>query len=213
MMVFERLAQPFFARPARVVAADLLGKRLVRAVNGRSLSGLIVETEAYCDAEEPDLACHGDKANGGQPTPRTAVMFGPAGFAYVYFTYGMHWMFNVVTGAEGQANAVLIRALEPATGVDVMRENRNGRSHLELTNGPAKLAQALAIDKSLNGANLCAPDGVIWLENAPATLPEAIAAGPRIGLGKTPEPWLSVPWRYWLRDNPYVSHHASKESL
>jgi len=201
----ERLPQSFFARPARVVAVDLLGKKLGRRVNGRRLAGLIVETEAYCDAAERDLACHGDKANDGQPTSRTAVMFGPAGVAYVYFTYGMHWMFNVVTGAAGQANAVLIRALEPVDGVAMMTENRNGRPRRQLTNGPAKLAQALAIDKTLNGANLCALDGVIWVENAPAAPPEAIAAGPRIGLGQTPEPWLSIPWRFWLRGNPFVS--------
>ena len=201
----KQLEQAFFARPARQVAGDLLGKSLVRLVNGRRLSGIIVETEAYCDAAEPDLACHGDRANQGQPTPRTAVMFGPAGVAYVYFTYGMHWMFNVVTGQPDQANAVLIRALEPVEGVEEMGVNRNGRSHTQLTNGPAKLAQALAIDKSLNGANLCAADGVIWLETAPAAPPEAIATGPRIGMGKTPEPWYSIPWRYWLRDNPFVS--------
>jgi DNA-3-methyladenine glycosylase len=201
----ERLSLPFFARPARKVAADLLGKRLVRQVNGRRLSGIIVETEAYCDAGEPDLACHGDRTNHGRPTPRTAVMFGPAGIAYVYFTYGMHWMFNVVTGQDGQANAVLIRALEPVEGIEMMVQNRNGRPHNQLTNGPAKLAQALAIDKSLNGANLCAADGVIWLENAPKAAPTAISSGPRIGLGQTPEPWLSIPWRYWLRDNPFVS--------
>ncbi|MCB9422573.1 MAG: DNA-3-methyladenine glycosylase [Ardenticatenaceae bacterium] len=201
----ERLERSFFARPARQVAAELLGKRLVRLVNGRRLAGIIVETEAYCDAAEPDLACHGDRANQGKPTPRTAVMFGPAGVAYVYFTYGMHWMFNIVTGQPGEANAVLIRALEPVEGIEQMMVNRNGRSHRQLTNGPAKLAQALAIDKSLNGANLCTPDGVIWLESTLAVLPEAIATGPRIGLGQTPEPWLSIPWRYWLRDNPYVS--------
>lgn len=200
-----RLEQIFYARPARQVAVDLLGKRLVRLVNGRILSGTIVETEAYCDAAEPDLACHGDRSNKGRPTPRTAVMFGPAGFAYVYFTYGVHWMFNIVTGQAGQANAVLIRALEPVDGIGEMVQNRNGRARHQLTNGPAKLAQALAIDKSLNGANLCAPDGVIWLENAPAMPAEAIATGPRIGLGQTPEPWLSMPWRYWLRDNPFVS--------
>lgn len=204
-MMDERLERSFFARPARQVAAELLGKRLVRLVNGRRLAGIIVETEAYCDAAEPDLACHGDRANQGKPTPRTAVMFGPAGVAYVYFTYGMHWMFNIVTGQPGEANAVLIRALEPVEGIEQMMVNRNGRSHRQLTNGPAKLAQALAIDKSLNGANLCTPDGVIWLESTLAVLPEAIATGPRIGLGQTPEPWLSIPWRYWLRDNPYVS--------
>ncbi len=200
----KRLPYAFYARPARQVAQDLLGKLLARRFDGRLICGRIVETEAYCDADEPDLACHGDRANDGRPTPRTAVMFGSAGFAYVYFTYGMHWMFNIVTGQEGQANAVLIRALEPLTGVDLMAQNRNGRSRREWTNGPAKLAQALAIDKSLNGANLCQPDGVIWLEDAPPPS-EQIAAGPRIGLGQTPEPWYSIPWRYWLRGNPYVS--------
>lgn len=204
-MINQRLDFSFFARPACQVAADLLGKSLVRLVNGRRLSGIIVETEAYCDTAERDLACHGDRANRGQPTPRTAVMFGAAGFAYVYFTYGMHWMFNIVTGQTDQANAVLIRALEPVAGIEQMVLNRNGRAPAQLTNGPAKLTQALAIDKSLNGSNLCAADGVIWLETAPAVPPQAVATGPRIGLGQVPEPWLSIPWRYWLRDNPFVS--------
>jgi DNA-3-methyladenine glycosylase len=200
-----RLAEEFFARPARVVAAELLGKKLVRLVDGRHLSGLIVETEAYCDAELPDMACHGDRANNGRPTARTAVMFGPPGFAYVYFTYGMHWMFNIVTGQAGQANAVLIRALEPVEGVAIMTANRNGRPRRELTNGPAKLAQALAIDQSLNGANLCAADGVIWVESGTAVTLDQVQTGPRIGLGQTPEPWLSMPWRFWLRGNLFVS--------
>lgn len=201
-----RLPQSFYARGARTVAVALLGKRLVRRLpDGQLLAGTIVETEAYCDADEPDLACHGDRANNGRPTPRTQVMFGPAGFAYVYFTYGLHWMFNVVTGQPDVANAVLIRALEPAAGQSVMGRHRNGRTGVQLTNGPAKLAQALAIDKSLNGANLCTPDGVIWIEDAPPLPETAVVTGPRIGLGKTPEPWLSIPWRYWVRDNPYVS--------
>lgn len=205
----SRLDIPFYARSARTVAAGLLGKQLVRLLdsrgNGRLLRGMIVETEAYCDTDQPDLACHGDRANQGQPTGRTAVMFGPAGHAYVYFTYGMHWMFNVVTGQPGQANAVLIRALQPLEGIDLMQQRRGKRPLAQLTNGPAKLAQALAIDKSLNGANLCRPDGVIWIDDAPPVAPDQIATGPRIGLGKTPEPWFSMPWRYWIRDNPFVS--------
>ncbi len=196
----ERLEQAFFARGAREVAVALLGKRLVRLYNGRRLSGLIVETEAYCDATEPDLACHAHRANKGQPTPRTAVMFGPPGIAYVYFTYGMHWMFNIVTGQPGQANAVLLRALKPQEGIEVMRANRRCHDLNQLTNGPAKLTQALGIDQSLNGANLCAPDGVIWVEDAPGIPLAHIATGPRIGLGKTPEPWRSIPWRYWLNE-------------
>lgn len=203
----RQLAYSFYARPARVVASALLGKKLVRMMNGRTLSGTIVETEAYCDGDAPDLACHGDRANGGKPTPRTQIMFGPAGHAYVYFTYGMHWMFNVVTGAPGQPNAVLVRALEPMEGVDCMTDFRRSRPYAELTNGPAKLAQALAIDKACNGANLCDPDGVIWIEAAPDIDPRHVCTGPRIGLGQTPEPWLSAPWRYWVKDHPFVSRH------
>jgi DNA-3-methyladenine glycosylase len=205
-----RLDVSFYARPSCIVAPALLGMRLVRLVDGRQLRGLIVETEAYCDGPAPDLACHGHRANGGKPTPRTQVMFGPAGHAFVYFTYGMHWMFNVVTGETGQANAVLVRALQPEVGVEEMRLRRGGRTAVprplpDLTNGPAKLTQAMAIDQSFNGANLCDPDGVIWIESAPDVNPAAICTGPRIGLGKTPEPWLSMPWRYWLKDNPFVS--------
>ena len=201
----SRLPQSFYAQSARTVAQALLGKKLVRRLNGRLLSGIIVETEAYCDGQERDLACHGERVNDAQPTPRTAVMFGPAGFAYVYFTYGIHWLFNVVTGQEGQPNAVLVRALQPVDGTEQMIELRGERPLTQLTNGPAKLTQALAIDKSHNGANLCRPDGVLWIEDALAVPPSQIAVGPRIGLGKTPEPWHSIPWRYWLVDNPFVS--------
>jgi DNA-3-methyladenine glycosylase len=207
-----RLDENFYARPARVVAQALLGKKLVRLMgDGRLLSGLIVETEAYCDGDAPDLACHGDRANGGKPTPRSQIMFGPAGHAYVYFTYGMHWMFNVVTGKTGQANAVLVRALQPVDGVEWMQVGRDGpeaasgRPYHQLTNGPAKLTRALAIDQSLNGANLCDAAGVIWIESAADVDPSHICTGPRIGLGQTPEPWLSMPWRYWLKGNPFVS--------
>ena len=201
----NKLTTEDYARPSRTVAQALLGKKLVRMVGGQQVSGIIVETEAYCDTAERDLACHGDKANGGQPTARTEIMFGPAGFAYVYFTYGVHWMFNVVTGQPDQANAVLIRALEPIEGLEFMREQRGGRPLPELTNGPAKLAQALAIDKNHNGLNLCGPGGVIWIESAPDLPSDRISIGPRIGLGKTPEPWFSMPWRYWITNNSFVS--------
>jgi DNA-3-methyladenine glycosylase len=205
-LLMMQLPQEFYARPARRVAVDLLGKRLVRLVDGRRVGGIIVETEAYCDGDELDLACHGDRANNGRPTPRTQVMFGPAGFAYVYFTYGMHWMFNIVTGAADEANAVLVRALEPVEGEEIMVLNRGGkRPRMELTNGPAKLAQALVIDRKLNGANLFRPDGVIWLEDGPSFAPELLGVGPRVGLGKTPEPWYSMPWRYWVKGNVFVS--------
>ncbi|MDX1414186.1 MAG: DNA-3-methyladenine glycosylase [Candidatus Promineifilaceae bacterium] len=199
-----RLTRSFYARPARQVAARLLGKKLVRIWEGERISGLIVETEAYCDGDEPDLACHGDRANNGRPTDRTRVMFGPAGYAYVYFTYGIHWMFNIVSGQKGEANAVLIRALQPIEGQESMRFFRNRPDH-ELTNGPAKLTQALAIDKSLNGVDLCDGYGPVWVEEGVEVAASQLATGPRIGLGRTPEPWFSIPWRYWIQGNSYVS--------
>lgn len=201
-----RLPQSFYARGAQIVAQELLGKTLVHEFNGRRLAGLIVETEAYCDSDTPDLACHGHRANKGKPTPRTAVMFGPPGYVYVYFTYGNHWMFNIITGQTGQANGVLIRALQVTEGDDIISQHRAMRPQMEWANGPGKLAKALAINKSHHNSNLFAPDSVIWLEDTPRTENQTIASGPRIGLGKTPEPWLSIPWRYWIKDNPYVSN-------
>lgn len=202
----RQLPQSFYARPARIVARDLLGRRLVHSLEGERISGLIVETEAYCDADGPevrDQACHAS-ANQGRPTERTALMFGPPGYAYVYFTYGLHWLFNVVTGQEGEANAVLIRALEPQEGEQQMAAHR-GRPRPEWTNGPAKLTQALAIGKVHNGAKLFGPDTAIWIEAGSPVAAEAVAVGPRIGLGNTPEPWLSRPWRYWIEGSKFVS--------
>jgi DNA-3-methyladenine glycosylase len=201
----NRIDRDFFARPARLVAKSLLGKNLVRNSDAGLIKGKIVETEAYCDTDQLDLACHGDRSNRGRPTERTKVMFGPPGYAYVYFTYGMHWMFNIVTGAEGQANAVLLRALEPVEGLSIMTRYRNNMPLEQLSNGPAKLAQALAIDNSLNGTDLCLDNSVIWIEDNQPTEKMTICSGPRIGLGSTPEPWLSIPWRFWIRNNPFVS--------
>ncbi len=198
------LPQSFYARPAREVAQALLGKTLVRVLADVSLTGVIVETEAYCDSKELDLACHGAR-NKGQPTRRSAIMFGPPGHAYVYFTYGMHWMMNVVTGRDGQPNAVLLRALEPSGGLDLMSQRRPGRKLGEWTNGPAKLTQALSIDRLLNGLALYPPGGSIWIEDGAALSLQEIRRGPRVGLGKTPEPWFSKPWRFWVADNKYVS--------
>ena len=197
------LERQFYRRSPRAVARELLGATVVRHTPGGRMAGTIVETEAYCDSGERDLACHGDRANGGHPTDRTRVMFGPAGHAYVYFTYGMHWMLNVVTGAQGVAGAVLLRALEPTAGLDLMGANR-GRKR-DLTNGPARLAQALAIDHGWNGADLCVAGADLLINGGERVPEEAVATGPRIGLGKTPEPWLSAPWRYWIRDNGWVS--------
>ncbi len=187
----ERVPRAFFARPTLEVARDLLGARLVhREADGRRVAGIVVETEAYIGEE--DQGCH---ARAGR-TPRTAVMYGPPGHAYVYFTYGMHWLFNVVTEREGFPAAVLVRALWPLEGLDLIAARRRGRPRREWTNGPAKLCQALAIDGRYHGADLCAPDADLFLEFDRTFPDESVTIGPRVGLNTVPEPWKSIPWRF-----------------
>jgi DNA-3-methyladenine glycosylase len=190
-----RLPRSFYARPTLAVARELLGQRLVHMVAGRRLAGLITETEAYIGQD--DLACH---ARFGR-TPRSEVMFGPPGHAYVYFTYGMHWMLNLVTEPKGFPAAVLIRGLLPEEGLDEMLARRTARGAGQargLADGPGKLAQALGIDGQMNGHDLCARDARLFVERAPAVADEAVVLGPRIGLNHTPEPWRSLPWNYKL---------------
>lgn len=193
------LPRSFFDRPTRTVARELLGCRLVRKLDGILLAGAIVETEAYVG--ERDLACH---AKAGR-TRRNEVMYGPPGFAYVYFTYGMHWMLNLVTEAEGFPAAVLIRAFEPLEGIARMQELRGGKPLSQLASGPAKLTRALGIGRGENGLDCCRPDSPLTLVRGPAAPPSSVAATPRIGLGQTPEPWLSKPWRFVIRGNGFVS--------
>jgi len=192
-----RLARDFYARDTLTVARDLLGQRLVRLVRGEKLVGRIVEVEAYVGQD--DEACHAWRGR----TARNAVMFGPPGHAYVYFIYGMHHCVNAVTEPEGSPAAVLIRALEPLEGLDVMRRHRKGRQGVELTNGPAKLCYALAIDRGLNGADLVS-GSALWIERDRAVANALVASGPRIGV-RGDERALTVPWRLWIRDHPYVS--------
>jgi DNA-3-methyladenine glycosylase len=195
-----RLSRDFFAQDTLTVTRLLLGKRLVRRLNSRRLAGRIVEAEAYIGEE--DKGCH---ASIGR-TRRNDVMYGSPGHAYVYFTYGMHWMFNIVTEAQGFPAAVLIRALEPLEGLSAMKRNRKGRTVFEVCSGPAKLAQALCITRALNGADLCARRGVeLWLEDAPPIPDDDIATSPRIGLNNTPEPWKSIEWRFYVRESLFVS--------
>ena len=186
------LPQEFYARPTLSVARDLLGMRLVRLQDGFRLAGIISETEAYVG--ETDLGCH---AKSGR-TRRNAVMFGPPGFAYVYFTYGMHWMLNAVTEQAGFPAAVLIRAIQPEQGLDLIAIRRHGRD----TFGPAKLTQALGVDRTLNGADLCSQASGLWIEAAPAVADALVLTGPRIGLDTVPEPWKSKPWRFRVAAPP-----------
>ena len=195
----QLLPRSFYARPTRTVARELLGCRLVRQLNGRRLSGVIVEAEAYIG--ETDLACH---AKAGK-TQRTAVMYGLAGFSYVYFTYGMHWMLNVVTEEQNFPAAVLLRAIQPLEGIEEMQRLRGGKDLRLLAKGPACLTQAMGINRADNGLDLCAYDSRLWIEQGEAIPKRHVTTSPRVGLGKTPEPWLSKPWRYSVAGNPFVS--------
>ena len=194
----SRLSRDFFARDTLTVARELLGQRLVRVLDGKRLSGRIVEVEAYIG--EKDQACH---ARCGR-TKRNAPMYGPPGHLYIYLIYGLHHCFNVVTEGEGFPAAVLIRALEPLEGIEVMRELRGGRPSLPLTSGPARLCQALDIDQCFDGADLCTLDALLFLEED-ATIPdEAVATGPRIGV-RGDEVAVTVPWRFYVRDSQHIS--------
>ena len=173
-LLAARLKRNFFEKETTYVAEALLSQVLVRVLkNGTRLSGRIIETEAYLGVRDP--SCH---SFGGRQTQRNKTMYWPGGFSYVYFTYGMHYCFNIVTAKGGEPEAVLIRALEPLEGVDIMRKNRKGRS--DLTGGPAKLCQALEITKTLNGENLEGKE--IFIEKRKRAAGSKVIIGPRIGL-------------------------------
>ena len=194
-----KLPREFYTRSDVLeVARDLLGKKLVVPTrNGSRVAGIIVETEAYRGPE--DRASH---AFGGRRTQRTETMYGVGGTAYVYFVYGMYHQFNVVTNVQGIPHAVLIRAVEPVEGLDRMRRRREGRSEHELTSGPGRLCIALGIDRKLDKADLLG--NRVWLEDAVSVSPRQIVRGPRVGIDYA-EKWVSKPWRFWIKDNPFVS--------
>ncbi|MHB0923758.1 MAG: DNA-3-methyladenine glycosylase [Bellilinea sp.] len=184
------LTSDWFSRDVIVVARELLGMHLLRVIDGQTIRNRITETEAY--RGEEDLACH---ARAGK-TRRTAVMYGPPGHAYIYFTYGMHWCLNVVCMPENFPAAVLIRALEPLDGLMSIASRRTGRPRSEWTNGPAKLTRALGIDKNLNGVDLTTPRSLLWIERGEVVPEDQVICGPRVGINNVPEPWRSLPWRF-----------------
>lgn len=194
-----KLPRKFYTRPNVVtVARDLLGKLLVVPdKNGRRVSGIIVETEAY--RGPMDRAAH---SYGGRRTKRTETMYGIGGTAYVFFVYGMYNQFNVVTNVEDAPHAVLIRAIEPVEGIELMRKRRLGQPDHNLTNGPGKLCIAMGIDRKLDAADLLGDR--VWLEQGQTMPRSQIASGPRIGIDYAEE-WVDKPWRFWIRDNPFVS--------
>jgi DNA-3-methyladenine glycosylase len=181
-----RLSRSFFARPALVVARELLGKVLVHRTGARERSGIIVETEAYLG--ERDLASHAARGR----TARTDVMFGPPGHAYVYFIYGMHHCMNVVTGEDGTAEAVLLRALAPLHGIEADLR----------TDGPGKLCRVLGIDRAHNRSDLVRGD-LFFRDGTPPPRGK-VARGPRVGFNYAGA-WSRKPYRYWWRDHPCVS--------
>lgn len=189
------LPREFYARPALQVARELLGMRLVRLENGQRLAGRILETEAYIGEEDQGCHCRHGR------TPRTQVMYGEAGHAYVYFTYGMHWMLNFVVEQEGFPAAILIRTIQPEEGLDLIALRRGPQPPERWTDGPGKICQALDIDKSLNGADLCAVQSGLFVEAGQPVPDECVTIGPRVGLNNTPEPWKSIPWRYLVTGN------------
>ena len=189
------LLEDFYNRPTLSVARELLGMRLVRVEpDGTRLEGIISETEAYIG--EADLACH---AKAGR-TPRTQVMYGQPGRAYVYFTYGMHWCFNTVTEAEGFPAAVLIRAVEAVEGLRVVESRRGKAKRANWTNGPAKLTAAFGIDSAQNGIDLTNISAGLWIEAGPPIADERVTIGPRVGLYSVPEPWKSIAWRFLMKE-------------
>jgi len=193
MTTAPRLDRLFFNRPTLEVARELLGTRLVRLEDGERTAGIIVEAEAYIGEE--DLGCH---ASAGH-TPRTQVMYGPPGHAYVYFTYGMHWMLNFVVEAEGFPAAVLIRSIIPIEGIERIATRRARRPVEQWTNGPGKICMALMINRAQNGADLCAPEAEIFVEPGINIPVSSVTNSPRVGLNSVPEPWKSVPWRFVAR--------------
>jgi DNA-3-methyladenine glycosylase len=188
----RRLDRNFYNHPTLKVAKELLGKYLVIEKDGKYISGKIVETEAYIGPDDP--ASHAYRGL----TPRNRIMFGDPGCAYVYLTYGMHHCLNFVTERKGFPAAVLIRALEPADGIEIMKKRRKAKDLINLTNGPAKLCQALGIDRALNGADLCSD--IIYVEDRGNEIGKIVSTS-RVGIkeGKDKK------WRFYIENNEFVS--------
>lgn len=182
----------FYVQKPLEVAHRLIGKRLVVSISGHTCTGRITETEAYMGTDDP--ACHAFNGRRGA----NEAMYARGGIAYVYFTYGMHFMFNVVVGRAEFPSAVLIRAVSPESGIEAMQERRGIEQVARLAQGPGNLCKAFGIDKSFNGIELCGP--VLWLENTRIAGP--IKTSPRIGIG---DRWADKPWRFYLAGDPSVS--------
>lgn len=200
-MTNNRLKANFYRREDTVqIAKELLGKLLVTNFNGIRTSGRITETEAYKAPE--DKACH---AYLNKNTKRTKTMFLAGGVAYIYLCYGIHHLFNVVTGPEGSAHAVLIRAVEPVEGLTIIQKRRGGMAvKPQLTAGPGVMSKALALHKHYDALSLHEDNSLFWIENAKSLAPNQIIASPRIGIDYAEE-CVDWPWRFHINGNRWVS--------
>ncbi len=200
--MMQKVSREFYLRENTLqIAKELLGKILVvpsRA--GKRVAGKIVETEAYLGAD--DKAAH---SYGNRRTKRTEVMFSEGGHVYIFFVYGMYFQLNFVVGPRDHAHAILIRAIEPVEGIEIMRKRRAVKNDRELTSGPGKLCIALGIDGAFNGADLCKKK--IWLEEGAPISGRSIAKGRRIGIDYAEE-FVEKPWRFWLKGNEFVSRRS-----
>jgi DNA-3-methyladenine glycosylase len=193
-MSMEPVSRSFYSKGTVTVARNLLGKYLVRMRGGDSLIGRIVEVEAYRGSDDP--ASHAYRGK----TPRNMPMFGEPGHAYIYFTYGNHFCLNVTTRRSGTAGAVLIRAVEPCVGIELMRKLRPGVPDQQLTNGPGKLTKSFDISKSLNETDMTAR-GPLFIGHEGKEVPFVIGRSPRIGIRVGTERL----WRFYVKFNPYVT--------
>jgi len=190
-----KLRRSFYEQPTIEVARQLLGKYLIRKHPDGTTVGRIVETEAYIGPQ--DKACHASRGR----TPRTEIMFGRAGHAYVYMIYGFHYMLNIVTEAADFPAAVLIRAVEPLEGLSLMQSRRQTERLRSLASGPGKLCRAFAIDRTLNGNDVCGK--VLYLDDHGEPAPKVVTT-PRIGVDYAGK-WKHKPWRFLIKGNEFVS--------
>jgi len=195
----KKLPRKFYTRDVHIVAKELLGKFLIRKIGRKHLIGKIVEVEAYDGSVDEAAHTYGGK------TKRNEVMFNEGGFLYVYFTYGMHFCSNVVAGKLNEGKAVLLRAVEPVNGIELMAINRFGKKDISavelknLTNGPAKICRAFSIARSKNGTDLTGKE--IFILDSPKLSKNKIAASARIGIKKS----VDLPWRYYIKNNSFLS--------
>jgi DNA-3-methyladenine glycosylase len=197
--LIAKVSQAFYEQPTLELARALIGMTLLRATPEGTSGGVIVETEGYLSACDP--AAHGYL----RPTPRTRIMYGLPGFAYIYFSYGMHWMLNISTEPEGIGAAVLIRAIEPTIGLDLMRQRRGESLPLrDLARGPGRVCAALGLSLAENGISLSGD--TLWLDDQPGPAPDAmIATSTRVGISVGTD----LPWRWYLANSSYVSGNRS----